>query len=1504
MATVLTAGDIAIIHYNSTGSDAFSFVFLHAVEAGTSVNFTDNGWQALGGFRPGEGTVTYTAPAAIAAGTIVTLTGLDLDEAGDQIIAYQGTEASPTILHVVDLADGNTTVAGDATDANTTALPPGFTLGVNAVALALNNSIYAGPVEGTPDELFAAISNSANWVGSDTIPQIQLPEPFKSQERPAIDLDANDSTHGGRDYQTVVASGGLSVSVADADIAIGDADGTEITRAEITVKSAAAGDLLTVNGLLPAGIVATAYDPATGLLRLTGTASHADYETAIRQVEFSTTEASGAHKQIEVTVFDGQDWSSEAKAFITVAGLVAGPTNNTAPPVLDLDANNSNGGGADYTATFTSGGPAIPVADIDDFITDPDSTTIQSATITIGINRQPDDLLSIAGALPGGITASSYDPSTGVITLSGAASFADYQTALRQVVYSSPNPTPFTGDRVIDVIVNDGVLDSNIATTYMHVAGAPPNVPPVLNLDADSSTTGGTDYLTTFTGSAVDIVDTDVSILDTDSPSLVAATITLTNPHAGDSLTVDTPPLPAGIAASVYDPVTGVLTLTGTASLADYQVALQQIVFNTTDPSTETRIIDVVVNDGTAASNIAHAIVEVVEVNANAPTVDLDGDNSTLPGTSYRTTFTENDPPVAIADTDTLVGDPDLGSTDIASATITLKNAEAGDTLAVSGALPGGITASAYDPATGILTLSGVASFADYETALEAIRFSSPGDTPVAGHRIIQVVVNDGVNDSLPATSLVTVVALDDAPSFAVATNATFQENGAAVVPSPAITLTDADDTVLNGALVRITDGSFPGDGDTLTVNGAISGTVDGINFLWNPTLHALAFTGASSVANYRALLQQVEFQSSSDNPTDFNASPQRTLTWSVTDGAAVKTATMTLDVIAVNDAPQVSVAATATYTENGPPPTVSPAATVSDVDDIDLIAGVVRIASGAFVGDVLSVNGLQSGTFSGIDFSYDPGLHSLLFTHPTSVADYRAFLQAVQFQSTSDDPTNLGLNPTRTLSWPVFDGDAISSFQSTEITINAIDDEPTLIATGQNPTFTGGGGAVDIYSAVTNSTVEFGQTFTSMTLTVTNVTDGTDEILLFDGSDVALTNGNSVAGTATNGLTVNVSVTGSTATVSFSGADLNTAQLQMLVDAMTYSNTSQNPTDANRVITITQLVELLGSNTSPNDNTAALNLVSTVHVNAITADAHCDFDGDSTSDIIWQGDDGTASMWLMDGTTATFVNAVGPFNPGPTWEIKATGDFNGDGKDDIIWQGDDGTASMWLMDGTTATFVNAVGPFNPGPTWEIKATGDFNGDGKDDIIWQGDDGTASMWLMDGTTATFVNAVGPFNPGPTWEIKGTGDFNGDGKDDIIWQGDDGTASMWLMDGTTATFVGAVGPFNPGPTWHIKGTGDFNGDGKSDIVWQGDDGTASMWLMDGTTATFVGPVGPFNPGPGWQIKGTGEFNGDGKSDIHWQSDDGTASIWLVDGTIATVVGAVGPFNPGATWDMIA
>ena len=526
---------------------------------------------------------------------------------------------------------------------------------------------------------------------------------------------------------------------------------------------------------------------------------------------------------------------------------------------------------------------------------------IDSSALTTTLNVSSGILNVTAGA---GVTGN------GSASVSIAGTAAQINAALAGLAYTGN--LNFNGADTLTVVTGDGTATD---TDMIAITVNPVNDAPALNLDADSSTTGGVDYLTAFTdgGPAVAIVDTDVLITDSDDIELTSATVTLTNPDTDDVLLFNGAP-PAGIAASLYDPVTGILTLTGTASLAAYQAALQQITFaNTgTNPSTETRIIDVVVNDGTVASNLAHAIVEVTQVNNSAPTLDLDGNNTTLPGTSYSTTFTENGPPVAIADTDTLIGDPDIGGA-IASATITLTNPQTGDLLTATLPLPGGITASAYDPVTGTLTLSNVASFADYETALEAIRFSAAGDNPVAGTRIIQVVVNDGIHNSQPATSHITVVAANDAPALVVA-DATYQEGAAPVLLSPSAGLTDADDTELTSAAVQITAGSFPGDGDILTVGGDPTGT--GITFLWDPTLHALVFTGASSVANYQALLQTVQFQSTSHNPTDFGASPQRSLTWFVSDGTAVTTATTTLDIVAHDDPAVAGPDAVAT-TEN-----------------------------------------------------------------------------------------------------------------------------------------------------------------------------------------------------------------------------------------------------------------------------------------------------------------------------------------------------------------------------------------------------------------------------------------------------------------------------------------------------------------------------------------------------------------------------------------------------------
>ncbi|EJE50562.1 hypothetical protein PMI14_04778, partial [Acidovorax sp. CF316] len=151
----------------------------------------------------------------------------------------------------------------------------------------------------------------------------------------------------------------------------------------------------------------------------------------------------------------------------------------------------------------------------------------------------------------------------------------------------------------------------------------------------------------------------------------------------------------------------------------------------------------------------------------------------------------------------------------------------------------------------------------------------------------------------------------------------------------------------------------------------------------------------------------------------------------------------------------------------------------------------------------------------------------------------------------------------------------------------------PSLAATGGNPSFTENASTVDLFNTVTAATNDAGQTFKGMVLTVSNVTNGSSEVLTIGGTDVALVNGNS--GTLTGIGSYSVSVSGSTATVTATGMTRTDAQMGTLVDGMTYRNTSQDPGNSNRVVTITSITDSGGSNA-----TASPTRVSTVSVTPV----------------------------------------------------------------------------------------------------------------------------------------------------------------------------------------------------------------------------------------------------------------------------------------------------------------
>lgn len=171
--TTLAAGDIAIIGFNFDDADQIAFVLLVNVGSGTQINFTDNGWRSNNTFRTGEGTFTWTAATDLPAGTIVVpaVSGVAFSSTGDQVLAYQGASSSPTFLYAAN-SEGAGVWQSNATSAATSALPLGLVNGTSAIALnEIDNAKYNGITTGTKAQLLAAISNPANWIGSDTTRQ-------------------------------------------------------------------------------------------------------------------------------------------------------------------------------------------------------------------------------------------------------------------------------------------------------------------------------------------------------------------------------------------------------------------------------------------------------------------------------------------------------------------------------------------------------------------------------------------------------------------------------------------------------------------------------------------------------------------------------------------------------------------------------------------------------------------------------------------------------------------------------------------------------------------------------------------------------------------------------------------------------------------------------------------------------------------------------------------------------------------------------------------------------------------------------------------------------------------------------------------------------------------------------------------------------------------------------------------------------------------------------------
>ena len=163
----LQPGDIAITGVNMDDPDEVSMLFLVAVENGTELKFSDNGWKADNSWRSGEAIQTWLALRDYIPGEeiIISLPDLLLSASGDQVIVFQNEANMLTAIN----NEGPAVWQADATSANTSSIPTGLVNGLTCVALdETDNICYDRRVtSGTRSEVLSAINDPANWSGSD-----------------------------------------------------------------------------------------------------------------------------------------------------------------------------------------------------------------------------------------------------------------------------------------------------------------------------------------------------------------------------------------------------------------------------------------------------------------------------------------------------------------------------------------------------------------------------------------------------------------------------------------------------------------------------------------------------------------------------------------------------------------------------------------------------------------------------------------------------------------------------------------------------------------------------------------------------------------------------------------------------------------------------------------------------------------------------------------------------------------------------------------------------------------------------------------------------------------------------------------------------------------------------------------------------------------------------------------------------------------------------------------
>lgn len=297
--TTLSSGDLVIITVNTDGDKTFDFVPLVDLEQNTEIKFTDAPYIAADSeLADVEGTITYTAPGAVSAGTVLTYTGLDengfissgsfnLADAGDNIIAFQGQRSSPTYLYGVGWGRASSVWEYSETSPdNQSDVPPGLGETDNTI-LSLgtaDNTQYdaRNGFKGTTNSILSSVSDEANWNEDDESTFLAFSSAFTLVDAPAI-------------------------AFAETDVNVSEEDGTVNLKVE----------------LVEAGN--SAVDVEVAFLNNSSTADASDIDNYSTQtVTFEESDTSGTTQTVAIDLTTDSNFEGREQAVFQLQNISAG----------------------------------------------------------------------------------------------------------------------------------------------------------------------------------------------------------------------------------------------------------------------------------------------------------------------------------------------------------------------------------------------------------------------------------------------------------------------------------------------------------------------------------------------------------------------------------------------------------------------------------------------------------------------------------------------------------------------------------------------------------------------------------------------------------------------------------------------------------------------------------------------------------------------------------------------------------------------------------------------------------------------------------------------------------------------------------------------------------------------------------------------------------------------------------------------------------------------------